>query len=200
VPPEERHPAGEHAGFVHLGDRQRLRAWRFSVVEAAFRAPGGELFHREVVRHPGAVAVVPVTERRSALLVRQYRGPIDRLLLEIPAGTRDVDGEPPERSAARELEEEVGVRARHLEHLATVFNSPGFCDEETRLYLATGLSPADSSRHGHEEQHIEVVEVPLGEVEALVDSGRLTDAQSIVGLLLARRRLGAEGASAPGPP
>ena len=164
------------------------------MVEAAFEAPDGTEFTRDVVRHPGAVAVVAVTDDRRVLLVRQYRGPIDRELLEIPAGTRDVDGESPEQTARRELIEEAGVAAGELRLLATVFNSPGFCDEETSLFLATGLEPHGPTRraeHGQEERFMEVVEVPLSEVDDLVGSGRLADAQSVLGLLLARDALGA---------
>lgn len=177
-------------GFRHLGDEVRDKGWRISLVTAAFEGPGGERFTRDVVRHPGAVAVVPVTDRGSALLVRQYRGPVDRELLEIPAGTRDVDGEPPEETAARELAEEAGVRCGRLEQLCVMYNTPGFCDEETILYLATELSPCDHDRSGPEEAAMTVHEVPLGDVDRLVADGTLLDGQTILGLLLARDRLG----------
>ena len=156
------------------------------MVNATFVAPDGTEFTRDVVRHPGAVAVVPVTANRSVLLVRQYRGPLDRELLEIPAGTRDVDGEPPETTARRELEEEAGVRAGRVQLLATIFNSPGFCDEETLIYLADQLEPGEALRHGEEERFLEVVEVPLDSVEDMVASGQLADAQTVIGVLLAR--------------
>ncbi len=173
------------AGFRHLGDEVRFEGWRISVVEARFAAPDGAVFTRDVVRHPGAVAVVPVTAHGTALLVRQYRGALDRLLLEIPAGTRDVPGEEPEMTARRELEEEVGVRARTMELLATVYNTPGFCDEETLIYMAGGLEPGQVARHGEEEHAIEVLEVALGDVDAMVRAGTLTDAQTVLGLTLA---------------
>jgi ADP-ribose pyrophosphatase len=159
------------------------------VVEATFEAPDGTRFTRDVVRHPGAVAVVAVDDEGHALLVKQYRGPIDRELLEIPAGTRDVEGEAPEATARRELMEEAGVCARDLRLLATVFNSPGFCDEETFVFLASGLEPVQAQRpqeHGEEERWLEVVEVPLSEMDELVASGRLVDAQTVLGLMLAR--------------
>jgi 8-oxo-dGTP pyrophosphatase MutT (NUDIX family) len=194
VPPEEP-DTSPGRGFVHLGDEEQFQGWRITVVDAAFRAPDGSVFHRDVVRHPGAVAVVPVTDRGTAVLVRQYRGAVDRWLLEIPAGTRDVDGEQPEVTAGRELEEEAGVTAARVEYLGTVHNTPGFCDEESLLYLATGLSAVPVARHGPEEEHIEVVEVHLDEVDTMVGSGELTDAQTVIGLLLARRRL-AEAAGA----
>ena len=161
------------------------------MVKAAYEAPDGTEFTRDVVRHPGAVAVVPVTEDRRAILVRQYRGPIDRELLEIPAGTRDVEGESPESTALRELTEEVGVRAGELRLLARIFNSPGFCDEETFVFLATGLEPGQVQREGEEERFMEVVEVSLDDLDEMVASGRLTDAQTVLGLLLARDAIGA---------
>ncbi len=167
--------------------------WRISLVDATFATPDGTVFHRDVVRHPGAVAVVPLTGRGTVLLVRQYRGPIDRWLLEIPAGTRDVDGEDPEVTAQRELAEEVGVRAGRIERVATVLNSPGFCDEETLLFVAEDLTPVAPQRHGHEEEHLEVVEIPLARVDAMVAAGELTDAQTVLGLLLVHHRAGQPG-------
>lgn len=176
-------------GFRHLSDEVRLEGWRISIVSAEYEAPDGTRFHRDVVRHPGAVCVVPVTEHGTVLLVRQYRGAVDRELLEIPAGTRDVEGEAPETTARRELEEEVGVRAGSVVRLGTMLNSPGFCDEETLLFLAQDLERSAPSRHGEEERYIEVVEVPLGDVDAMVTSGALVDGQTILGLLLARQVL-----------
>jgi ADP-ribose pyrophosphatase len=156
------------------------------VVSATFVAPDGTEFTRDVVRHPGAVAVVPVTADRSVLLVRQYRGPVDRELLEIPAGTRDVEGEPPESTAKRELEEEAGVRAGRIRLLATIYNSPGFCDEETFIYLADELEPGEALRHGEEERFLEVVEVPLDSIEDMISARDIVDAQTVIGVLMAR--------------
>ena len=176
--------------FTHLGDEPVVDGWRIRLVKARFEAPDGTRFERDVVRHPGAVAVVPVTDDGNVLLVRQYRGPIDTELLEIPAGTRDVEGEAPEVTAARELAEEVGVRARDLRLLVTMLNSPGFCDERTWLYLATGLEVCSGERAGIEEQHMEIVELPLAAVDDLVATGVLCDGQTVLGLLMARDVLG----------
>lgn len=178
-------------GFRYLGEEVRDEGWRIRLVTASFEAPDGERFTRDVVRHPGAVAVVPVTDRGTALLVRQYRGPVDAELLEIPAGTRDHDGEPPEQTAGRELAEEVGVRADAIVPLCTMYNTPGFCDEETIVYLATGLRACPTGRQGPEEGAMTVHEVALAEVERLVADGTLVDGQTILGLLLARTRLAA---------
>jgi ADP-ribose pyrophosphatase len=207
-PPEGPRPADSTAPddtpgrsrFRHLGDDLRYEGWRISVVSATFAAPDGTTFTRDIVRHPGAVAVVPVTANRTVLLVRQYRGALDRELLEIPAGTRDVDGEAPESTARRELEEEAGVRAGRLELLATIFNSPGFCDEETLIYLADDLEPGEALRDGEEERFLEVVEVSIDAVEDMISSGQLIDAQTVIGVLLARAALAARGRPEPGAP
>jgi 8-oxo-dGTP pyrophosphatase MutT (NUDIX family) len=185
-------------GFRHLGDTPRFEGWRISVVQADFEAPDGTRFTRDVVHHPGAVAVVAVTERATVLLVRQYRGPVDRELLEVPAGTRDVVGEAPERTAGRELEEEAGVRASTLRRLGTILNSPGFCDEETIIFLAQQLEPVAPARHGEEERYLEVVEVALADVDALVATGEIVDAQTVLGLLWARDALGTGHHADPG--
>lgn len=186
--PPEKEVASQRSpqGFRRLSETTQFEGWRITVTNATFEAPDGKEFTRDIVRHPGAVAVVPVTDRGTALLVRQYRGPIERELLEIPAGTRDVDGEAPEQTGRRELTEEAGVRARDMRLIATVYNSPGFCDEETLVYLATGLEDAEPERAGEEERYMEVVEVALDKVDELITSGELCDAQTVIGLLLAR--------------
>jgi ADP-ribose pyrophosphatase len=177
-------------GFRKLDERVVFDGTLITVAEATFEDPSGERFERDLVHHPGAVSVVPVVEGGQAvLLVRQYRAAVDRVLLEIPAGKRDVDGEAPEVTAARELEEEVGMRALHLEKLAEFFNSPGFCDEHSFVYLATGLEPIGTSAQGVEEEHMTVEEVALADVRGLVASGELVDAKSIIGLALAREAL-----------
>lgn len=154
-------------------------------------APGGEIVARTVVRHPGAVVVVPVdSDERFALLVRQYRAAVAGSVLEVPAGKRDVDGEPPATTAARELEEELGLRAGRLVKLAEFFNTPGFCDEYTHLYAALDLTETGSTAPtSAEEREMTVERVPLAEIERLVAARELVDAKSIIGLLLARSLL-----------
>ena len=178
-------------GFRKLGERVVHEGFLVTTVEATFADPSGETFERDLVHHPGAVSVVAVAGGgNDVLLVRQYRAAVDRTLLEIPAGKRDVDGEPPEVTAARELEEEVGMRAGHLEKLVEFYNSPGFCDEHSHIYLATDLEPMESTAHGVEEQHMTVETVSLDDVSGLIASGELVDAKSIIGLCLAREALG----------
>jgi ADP-ribose pyrophosphatase len=160
------------------------------VTRATISAPDGGTYDREVVRHPGAVAVVPVLDDgETVVLVRQYRSALDDLVLEIPAGKRDVDGEAPELTAARELEEEVGYRAGRMEELGVIHNSPGFSDESVVIFLACELQAGEAAPHGVEEEHMVVEHVSLRDADGLIADRRITDAKTVVGLLLARDRL-----------
>ena len=150
------------------------------------RAPDGELLERHVVRHPGAVVVVPVDEDGNVVMVRQYRAALNDTLLEVPAGKRDVDGEAPDATARRELEEEIGCVAGELHRLCEFYNSPGFCDEYTYLFLATDLRVTARAAVSAEEAAMEIVRVPLTAVDDLIASGQLADAKSIIGVLTAR--------------
>lgn len=175
---------------MHLRDQLLAEGHVVSMFRSEFRAPNGEAFSREVVRHPGAVSVVPLLDDGDVVLVRQYRAPLDRFLLEIPAGKRDVHGEAPELTAQRELIEEVGWRAGRLVKLAEFYNSPGFSDEYSHLFLGLDLVPAERDLQGIEEQHLTVEHVPLADVPALIADGTLVDAKTIIGLslTLARQR------------
>ena len=175
--------------FRKLGEELLHQAHSISLVEVEFEAANGTRFKRDVVRHPGAVSVVAVHDDGRAVLVRQFRGPLETELLEIPAGKRDVHGEPPEKTAARELAEEVGLTAEHIELLGAFYNSPGFCDEHSYTYLATGLTDCGTSPVGPEEEVMEITHIPLDDIPGLIAAGELVDAKSIIGLLLARERL-----------
>jgi ADP-ribose pyrophosphatase len=175
--------------FRKVAERRVHQGSLISVAVGTFEAPDGSTFQRDIVRHPGAVSIVPVDDDRSVFLVRQYRAAIDADLLEIPAGKRDVEGEPPEETARRELEEEVGMRAGRIQKLAEFYNSPGFTDEHSWVFLARDLEASAVSAHSPEEEQMTVERVPLDEVPALIASGRLVDAKSIIGLCLAREAL-----------
>lgn len=184
---------GFRHGFRHLGDRLVHQGHIWHVAVARFESPDGEVFERDVVRSPGAVAAVPLLfdaeGNPSVVLVRQYRPPFDRMLLEIPAGMRDVPGEPTAVTAARELVEEVGLRADRLEPLVDFYPSAGMTDSVSYLYLATELSPVERATHGPEEHHSEVVHLPLDEALAMIAGGEIHDAKTIIGLLLVERAL-----------
>lgn len=151
------------------------------------RMPDGTVAEREVVEHMDAVAVVPLMDDGTVVMLRQYRHPFGRYVLEIPAGKCDVDGEAPDRTAHRELREEIGMRAEHLRHLVTFQNSSGWATEQTSVYLATGLVPAETPADfaaEAEEADMEIVRLPLSEVRAMAQRGELTDAKSLIGILL----------------
>jgi ADP-ribose pyrophosphatase len=148
--------------------------------------PNGHRVALDIVRHPGAAAVVPFASPTDVLLIRQYRYAAGGTIWEVPAGK--LDGQTPEACAARELEEEAGRRAGRLEHLASILTTPGFTDEVIHLFAAFDLEPV-AQRLEHDEV-IEVVQVPLAEALARVWSGELRDAKSALALLHAARRVG----------
>jgi ADP-ribose pyrophosphatase len=141
--------------------------------------PNGLEVELEVVRHPGASAIVPMKDQATVILIRQYRLAAGGFIYEIPAGKLGP-GEDPVACAARELEEEIGYRAERIDLLATFFTAPGFTDEVMHLYVATGLIRA-VQRLDHDEV-LEVVEVPLEKAMAQVQDGTIRDAKSIIGL------------------
>jgi ADP-ribose pyrophosphatase len=177
-------------GFRHLEDREVASLDRIRVYRSRFEAPDGTTFERDVVRNHAVVAVVPVLEDgQTVVLVRQYRGPLDRAIEEIPAGLCDVADEPPEQTARRELIEEVGLVPGHLELLAAFHPSPGFSDQFVRVYLATDLTQVAPDRQGVEEAHMEVTTLSLAELDDAIAAGRLSDAKTLIGLLRARDHL-----------
>lgn len=179
--------------FRHLGDRLVHQGSIWHVVVASFESPDGERFERDIVRSPGAVAAVPVVlgddGEPHVVLVSQYRPPYDRVIMEIPAGMRDVEGEPGTETAKRELIEEVGLVAGTLELLVEMYPSPGMTDSVTTIYLATDCRSVARAPAGPEERSSEVVTITLDEAVELVERGRIADSKSVAGILLAERRL-----------
>ena len=148
----------------------------------------GELtYQREVVHHHGSAVIVPVFDDGTVALVRQYRHPAVRYLLEVPAGTL-AKGERPEIGAARELKEELGLVAARLEKLSEFFVSPGFCEEKMWVYLATELSEGEQALE--DDEIIDVVRLPIAEALEMITSGEIEDAKTIIGLMLAAPRVG----------
>jgi ADP-ribose pyrophosphatase len=141
--------------------------------------PNGATVELEVIHHPGAAAVVPVREDGAVLLIHQYRHAVGGYIYELPAGKLDP-GEDPKDCAARELEEEIGLRASSLEHLVTFYTTPGFTDEVIYVYLASGLTPGRQKLDTDEV--LEVVAFPLEDALAKIRDGTIRDGKTIVGL------------------
>ena len=176
------------AGFTKLDETELLATPLITVATGRFATPDGAVVERTLVHHPGAVGVVPLLPGGRVLLVRQYRAAADAELLEIPAGKRDVAGEPPEVTAGRELAEEVGRRAGRLELLANFYTSVGFCDEYFHLYLATDLTEVPLDLQGEEEAHSSIHEVALADVPGMIARCELVDAKTLIGLSLVAAR------------
>jgi len=150
--------------------------------------PGGGDSVREIVTHPGAVAIVALDDDDRVVLVRQYRHPLRRHLWELPAGLRDADGEPPLETAKRELAEEALLAAGRWSLLLTVANSPGFSDEMVLVYLAEDLSPDDRPEGflvEHEEADMTLDRVPLADAIQRVFDGDIVNSSAVAGLLAA---------------
>ena len=174
--------------------RGRFINFRIDTIEAA----DGGRHQREVVEHPGAVCIVPVVGN-DVLMVRQFRTPIGRVLLELPAGKLDFMADGSVESAAdagpRELAEETGHRADSWRSLGTFWTAPGFSDELMHLYLATDLEPISDYAGPDEDEHLDLVRLPWREAADMAETGQIADAKTLVGLLHLAR-LGAAGSIA----
>ena len=148
------------------------------------RLPDGNTVVREVIKHPGAVAIVPI-EQDSVILVRQYRLPTHQLLLEVPAGTLEP-GEDPLVCAHRELQEEIGYKAASMQPLGGLYTAPGYTSEYIHLFIATGLTESKLTQDA--DEFIEVVRLPFDEALRLIENGTIRDGKTIAALLWAARR------------
>lgn len=175
-------------GFRKLAEEVVHRGYAFEAAVAHYEAPDGSSFSRDVIRHVGAVAVLPLHDDGTVTVVRQYRAPIETRLLEIPAGLRDVSDEPLEETARRELAEEVGLVADRIEPLTHFHNAAGFSDEVVHVFVATGLRSVESDVQGPEEEDMVVERHPLDDLVAMVRDGSITDAKTMIGVLLVAGR------------
>ena len=148
---------------------------------------GEATYKREVVHHAGSAVIIPVFDDGTIALVRQYRHPTSRYLLEAPAGTLQR-GEAPEKGAARELEEELGLVSGRLEKLSEFFVSPGFCEEKMWVYLATDLTTTQQQLE--DDEILEVVRIPFSQALTMITAGDIEDAKTIIGVMLAAPRIG----------
>ena len=158
-------------------DGNLLHVWRDTAL-----LPNGQQATREWIQHPGASAVLPVLPDGQVILVRQYRYPVAKITLEIPAGKLDAPEEDPLDCATRELSEETGYTAAHIEKLTTIGTTVGFSNEYIHIYQATGLTPG--KQHPDADEFLNVVRVPLTEAIQMTRDGRIFDAKTIVALLM----------------
>ena len=149
--------------------------------------PNGLTVDLEMVRHPGAAAVVPLKDDGTVILIRQFRHAVGGFIYEIPAGKLHT-GEDPMVCAARELEEEIGYRAGRLDLLSSIYTAPGFTDEVIHIYKATKLTAG--RQHLDRDEVLEVIEIPLSEAIRMIETGVIRDAKSIVGLQAVHLRSG----------
>lgn len=170
-------------------ETQVVHSWAmFRLLRRLITGPQGDSFERTYVSTPGAVAIVAVTNEGDVVLVSQYRASFDSFVLEIPAGMRDVEGEDPAVTAVRELREETGFVAQSVEMLGECLSSPGVTDSSVIVYLAQGLTPGEFQPEGPEEEAMHTTLVSFSEALEMINDGRLVDAKSAYGLLLAARR------------
>ncbi|TCW41243.1 NUDIX domain-containing protein [Laceyella sacchari] len=148
--------------------------------------PDGRAAKREIVKHPGAVAVLAITDEGKMVLVRQFRKPLEKTILEIPAGKLEA-GEDPGDCAARELEEETGYRATGLTHVVSFYTSPGFSDECLHIYQAEGLTKGEVNPD--EDEFVELVECTLDECLERIQSGDIMDAKTVAAVYLWQARV-----------
>ena len=146
--------------------------------------PNGRQARREIAVHVGASAVLPVDDQGNAYFVKQYRAPIEQILLEIPAGKLDSRSEDRLLAAKRELREETGLEAENWVHLSDIVTTPGFCDEKISLYLATGLTQFESNPD--EDEFVNVVKMPYAQALEMALSGQMADAKSMCAVLAAQ--------------
>ncbi len=180
---------------IYPGKIIRVEKWQVAL-------PNGDTAMREIVKHNGASAIVPVDGAGMVTMVRQHRVAIDKCTWEIPAGKLDSPTEDPFDAAKRELEEETGLQAEHWQKLTSMYTTPGFCNERISIYLATGLSQHPS--HPDADEFLRIKKIPLDDAIAQCMSGEIQDGKTLVGLLMAKQVLSLRdmplmgaGASAP---
>ena len=164
---------------METNERLIMEGERFDVYQMELNGSDGKVYHREVIRHPGAVVLLPLVDADTVVLIQNHRPTVGETLLELPAGTREP-GESPEQTAARELIEETGYRAGTLQKMCEFYSAPGICDELMHLYVATDLTAGQHAREAVEQ--IENQLVHRSEVRDLIAQGAIRDAKSLVGL------------------
>ena len=172
---------------ANIPDKELFQSRIFTVVERMQIGRSGALLRRQVVKHPGAVGIVPILPDGRVLLIKQYRIALEKEIFEIPAGTREP-GELPLTTAKRELIEETGYRSDAFTQLSTIYTSPGILQEELTLYLATDLEPGESAPEDGER--IALTPLEWSEIDDMIRVGEISDGKTLAGLFLALRQLG----------
>ena len=180
-------------GFRRVSQTTIYQGRVFALLDEVYESPAGDRFDRQIVRHSGAVAVVPLHQDGTVTLIRQYRPSVGRRLLEIPAGLLDVPGELHLDAARRELREEAGYTAGSMEELCACVPAPGLADERVMIFLARELTFVGTELIGAEEQDITYERVPLAACHAMIAEGSIIDAKTSLGLLMAERSVAAHG-------
>jgi ADP-ribose pyrophosphatase len=156
----------------------------FTVQVESITLPGGQQMNAEIIRHPGSVVLIPVTEEGELILVRQYRPAIGRWVWELPAGTLK-DGEDPAKAAARECQEEIGLIPTNLERLGSLFPTPGYCDEEMSFYRVTGLRAPredDEAAHADEDEDLEPRPFAIAALRSMIADGDIIDMKTVAAM------------------
>jgi ADP-ribose pyrophosphatase len=184
---ETNHMSTPHNELPKIISSQKVFEGRVFNVTVDTVSEGELTYQREVVHHHGSAVILPVFDDGTVALVRQYRHPAVRYLLEAPAGTL-AERERPEDGAARELHEELGLTAGRLEKLSEFFVSPGFCEEKMWVFLATDLT--EGQQQPEEDEVLEVVRLPIAEALEMISTNEIQDAKTIIALMLAAPRVG----------
>jgi ADP-ribose diphosphatase len=158
----------------------------FTVQIETITLPKGVELQAEIIRHPGSVVIVPVTDAGEVVLVRQYRHAIGRFAWELPAGSLKA-GEDVDRAAARECHEEIGLIPSRIQRVGSFFPTPGYCDEEMHFFKASGLrtpGASDEDAHQDEDEDIEARPFPVATVRTMMASGEIVDLKTVAGISL----------------
>ncbi len=185
--------------FRRIKSIPRYRGYVITVESQEFESPTGERFVRDVVHTPGAVVIAPILTSASGefqiVMIQQWRASVGRVLWELPAGLRDVPGEPPRVTAQRELIEEVGYEAGTIDLLSVTLASPGFTNAAHHYFLATELRFVGTNLQGPEELAMNTATLSLRAAKSMVLSGEIDNGPAVIGILLACERLGVSGGS-----
>ncbi|PRZ40934.1 ADP-ribose pyrophosphatase [Antricoccus suffuscus] len=178
-------PERSSEGYAVTGSERIYEGKIFSLVGETISFPDGSSARRDMVKHGGAVAIAALDDRQQLVMLEQYRPAVGRFLWELPAGLRDVEGEPPVQAARRELVEEAGLEAGSWQTLVDVVSAPGFSNEQARIYLATDLRESSDTSFVREAEEADMVvrRIPLEECVHGVMTGRIVNSLAIAGVL-----------------